>query len=104
MDRSLKAAQGAALVSHPTGVAVPAHFTPHRVPEVGECPRVALLAKPAVQLHQGPPQTLFRGFALQPCLPCSALPPIAREAEKVKSWHRPVCPEGIAQRFVQKRP
>jgi hypothetical protein len=68
MDRSLKAAEGAAIVSHPKVVEVPTHFTPHRVPEVGECPRVAFLAKPAIQLHQGTPQTLFRGFALQPCL------------------------------------
>jgi hypothetical protein len=93
VDRSLKAAQGAAIVGHPKVVEVSTHFTPYRVPEVREFPRVALLVKPAIELHQGASQSLLRGFALQPCLPCPALPPVMGKAEKVKTWQRPLCPK-----------
>jgi hypothetical protein len=64
VDRSLKAAQGAAVVGHPKIVEVSTHFPPHRVPEVREFPRIALLAEPAIELHQGATQSLLRGFAL----------------------------------------
>ena len=58
MDRPLKAIEGAAIVGHPKIVEVPTHFAPHCVPEVRECARVALLAEPAIELHQGTPQSL----------------------------------------------
>jgi hypothetical protein len=53
VDRSLKAVQGAAVVSHSKIVEVSTHFPPHRVPEVREFPRIALLAEPAIELHLG---------------------------------------------------
>ena len=93
MDRSLKAAQGAAVVGHSEVVEVSTHFTPDRVPEVGEFPRVALLAKPAIELHQRATESLLRGFALQPCFPCPAPAPVMGKAEKVKGWQTPACPE-----------
>jgi hypothetical protein len=93
VNRSLKAAQGAAVVGHSKVVEVSSHFTPHRMPEVREFPRVTLLAKPAIEFHQGAAQSLLRGFALQPCLLCSALSPVMGKAEKVKTWQRPACPE-----------
>ena len=61
VDRPLKAGEGATIVGHPKVVEVPTHFTPHRVPEVGECARIALLAEPAIELHQGASQTLLQG-------------------------------------------
>src|SRR5262249_43131446 len=66
---------------------------PHRVPEVGECARVALLAEPAIDLHQGTPQSLLRGLALQPCLACAAPALVVGEAEKVEGWQTSSCPE-----------
>ena len=64
VDRPLKAGEGATIVGHPTVVAVPTHFTPYGVPEVGEGMRVALLAEPACDRHQGATQALLRGLAL----------------------------------------
>src|SRR5206468_2497346 len=61
VDRPLKAAQGAAVIGHSKVVEVPTHFTPHRVPEVREFPRVALLAKPAIELYQRTTESLLRG-------------------------------------------
>ena len=93
MYRPFKAIQGAAIVGHPKVVEVATHFTPYRVPEVGELPRVTLLAKPAIELHQGTPQSLLRGCALQPCLSCAAPAPVVGEAEKVKGQQTSSCPE-----------
>jgi hypothetical protein len=93
VDRSRKAAQGAAVVGHPKIVEVSTHFTPHRVPEVREFPRIALLAEPAIEFHQRATESLLRGFALQPCLPGPALSPVMGKAEEVKAWPRPSCPE-----------
>jgi hypothetical protein len=88
VDRPLEAAEGAAIVGHSKVVEVPTHFTPHRVPEVREFPRVALLAKPAIEIYQCATESLLRGFTLQPCLPGPALPPVMGKAEKVKAWQR----------------
>jgi hypothetical protein len=93
VDHPLNAGEGAAMVGHPKVVEVPTPFTPQRVPEVGECARMALLAEPAIALHPGASQALLRGFPLQPCLLCPALAPVMGKAEKVTGWHRPACPE-----------
>ena len=53
VDRPLKAGEGTTIVGHPKVVEVPTHFTPYCVPEVGEGARVALLAEPPSDLHQG---------------------------------------------------
>src|SRR5215470_10367358 len=59
VDRSLKAAQGAAVVGHPTIIEVSTHFPPRRVPEVRELLRIAFLVKPAIELHRGATQSLL---------------------------------------------
>ena len=76
MNCPLKAGEGTTIVGHPKVIEVPAHFAPHRLPEVGECARVTLLAKPAIDLHQGASQSLLRGLALQPYLACPGPSPV----------------------------
>jgi hypothetical protein len=73
----------------------------HRLPEVGECACVALLAEPVIDLHQGAAQALFRRLALQSRFACPTSAPAVREAEIVEGGQpRPVSkgPPGLPLR------
>ena len=90
-----EAIERAAVVGHSKVVKVAAHLARQCLPKVGEGLRIAYLAEPAIDLHQGASQSLLRGLALQPYLACPGPSPVMGKAEEVKAWRALAMPEGL---------
>jgi hypothetical protein len=76
VHRMFEAIERAAVVGHSKVVKVAAHLARQCLPKVGEGLRIAYLAEPAIDLHQGASQSLLRGLALQPYLACPGPSPV----------------------------
>src|SRR5215216_1330463 len=76
-----KAVQRRAVIGHAEIIEVTPQLAAHRLPKVGEFACVALLAEPAINLHHGAAQSLFRRLALQSRFACPTSAPVVREAE-----------------------
>src|SRR5919201_1958190 len=92
---TLNEGKGTAVVGPPNLGEVASPLLCDRRPEVGELACAACLSEPLLELHHGTSPSLFRGLALQACLPTPAPPPVVGDAEEVDRGPPPTTPQDL---------